>query len=131
MLLSMMAIAAFFFHCHDGFKVATTEQDALHLSRVFAKGALDVLDYSRRNTSGTMEDIQAYIHMFYVFFHLDGPSARGRAMSTAATSLAIELRLHRLDADRSSSSDNSTGVRALIDREVKRRVFWSIASTDW
>jgi len=132
LLLSIFAIAAFFHQPFDNSEIVTSKQDAIHLSKVFSRGALDVLDYTRRNTSGTLEDVQATILMSFVTYHLDGFSARGRLLSSAAISIARELRLHRLDADTElSSSENETNVLFLIEREVKRRVFWHIASTDW
>jgi len=131
LLLSIFAIAAYFYEVSDNSKVATTKQDAIHLSKTFGRGALDVLDYSRRTTSSTLEDAQAYILMSFVAYHLDGFSARGRFLSTAAISVARELRLHRLDADTESPSNKETTVHSLIDREVKRRVFWHIAASDW
>ncbi|CZR68279.1 uncharacterized protein PAC_18178 [Phialocephala subalpina] len=132
LLLSLFTLAAYFYQPFDGSEVATTKRDVIHLSKILGKGALDLLDYTRRNTSGTMEDVQATILMSYVSYHLDGFSARGRLLSTAAASLARELQLHRLDADNESISvDKQTSARYLMDREIKRRVFWHIASTDW
>ena len=132
LLLSIFAVAAYFYQPFHDSEVATTKQDAIHLSKILSRGALDVLDYSRRNTSGTLEDVQASIIMSFVTYHLDGFSARGRLLTTAAASIARELRLHRLDADNeSSAAGNETSIRFLIDREVKRRVFWHIVSTDW
>ena len=131
LLLSIYALAAFFYPPSDNSEVATSEHASVHLSKVLSKCALDVLDHSRRNTSGTLEDVQAYILMSYVIFHLDGFSARGRLLSVAAASIARDLRLHRLDADTEFPAEKETSVRVLIDREVKRRVFWYIASRDW
>lgn len=132
LLLSIFSVAAYFYRPSNDSKVATTKQDAIHLSNVLSRNALDVLDYSRRNTSGTLEDVQASILMSFVTYHLQGYSARGRLLLTMAASIAIELRLHRVDANiESSSSENQLSVRSLIDLEVKRRVFWYIAATDW
>ncbi|KIW48239.1 hypothetical protein, variant [Exophiala oligosperma] len=131
LLLSILALAAFFYEPPDGPQPSTNTQDFLQLSKVFSKGALDILDYSRRNTSGTLEDVQAYIFMTVVTIHLDGFSARGRFLATSAATMARDLGLHRLDADWGSSSSKETSIRDLIDREVKRRVFWFITSTDW
>ncbi|KAI1774854.1 hypothetical protein F4818DRAFT_441679 [Hypoxylon cercidicola] len=131
LLLSLFALSAFFYHPFQGSEVATTEQEAVSLSKSLSKGALDVLDHSRRITSGALEDIQAYILMSFVTFHLDGFSARGRILSTAAASIARDLRLHRLDAADEQTAENEPSVRVLIDREIKRRVFWHIATSDW
>ncbi|TAQ84486.1 hypothetical protein B7494_g7197 [Chlorociboria aeruginascens] len=131
LLLSIFAFAAFFYQPFGNSEVATTEQETIHLSKNLSKSALDVLDHSRRDASGTLEDIQAYIIMSLVTYHLDGYSARGRLLSTAAASIARDLRLHQLDAYNESSLENETRVSVLIDREVKRRVFWYITSNDW
>lgn len=129
LLLSIFALAAVFYQTFEHSEVATSEQEAMDLAKLMGKGALDVLDYSRRSTSGTMEDIQACILMSYVTFHLDGFSARGRLLSATAAAIAKDLCLHKLDARRFIEQDIS--LHDMIDREVKRRVFWYIASSDW
>lgn len=128
LLLSLFALSAYFYQPSDTSEVATTKQEAIQLSKNLSGNALDVLDYSRRNTSGTLEDIQAYIHMAFVSYHLDGFSARGRMLTTTAIGIVRELRLHQLDAE---PAGNETNIRCLIDREIKRRVFWHVALTDW
>ena len=131
LLLSIFAIAAYFFQAFELSEVATTKQNAIRLSKILSRGALDVLDYSRRNTSGTLEDVQAAILMSFVTYHLDGFSARGRRLFADAVSISRELRLHRLDADEPWADGKENDFRLLVEREVKRRVFWHIASTDW
>jgi hypothetical protein len=132
LLLSIFAIAAYFYQPFENSEVATTKQIAIELSKTFIREALDVLDYSRRNTSGTLEDVQAYILMSLVTYHLDGFSARGRLLSASAASIARDLRLHQLDNDSDLSTTRSKrSARVLIDHEVKRRVFWYLTSTDW
>ncbi|KAJ4305786.1 hypothetical protein N0V90_001318 [Kalmusia sp. IMI 367209] len=44
--------------------------------------------------------------------------------------MARDLRLHKVD-EYDGSAGKDPNVRSLIDREVKRRVFWYIASEDW
>ncbi|KAE8440763.1 hypothetical protein EG329_006598 [Mollisiaceae sp. DMI_Dod_QoI] len=132
LFLSIFAIGAYFYQPFASSEVATTQQAAINLSKIISRGALDLLDYSRRNTSSTLEDVQASILMSFVAYHLDGFSARGRLLSAAAAAIARELRLHRLDANNeSSAAGEETNIRVLIEREIKRRVFWHIAATDW
>ncbi len=123
LLLSIFALAAFFYPPSDNSEVAISEQNSVHLSKFLSKGALNVLDYSRRTSSGTLEGIQAYILMSFVTFHLDGFSARARLLSGVAASIAKDLRLHRLDADPEFPAEEETSVRVLVDREGKRSVF--------
>lgn len=131
LLLSIFALSAFFYQPSENSEVAATEQDAVSLSKALCKGALDVLDQSRRNSSESLEDIQAYIIMSLIIFHLDGLSTRGRLMLTTAASIARILRLNRLDAEADNPSRCEPDVCTSIDREVKRRVFWHIATEDW
>lgn len=124
LLLSIFALAAYFYRPSVYSEVATSQQDVVHISKMFSREALDVLDYSRRATSGTLEDVQAYILMSFVTFHLDGFSARGRILSTTALSIARELRLHRLDADNeSSATENETSPCSLVDRKSNEGSF--------
>jgi hypothetical protein len=129
LLLSIFALAAVFYQPSEHSEVASSDQDAVNLSKAMGKGALDALDYSRRSTSGSLEDIQAYILMSHVSFHLDGFSARGRLLSATAAAIARDLCLHRLDANPCANQD--TSIRSLVDCEVKRRVFWYITTQDW
>lgn len=87
-----------------------------------------MLDHSIRATGGNIEDVQAYILMSYHIYHFEGFSARQRFLSTAALAIARDLRLHRLDLD---VDEDLTDMHVFIDNEVKRRVFWHLASTEW
>lgn len=131
LLLSLFALSAFFYppSCHS--EVARQENEPASLSKIFGKSALDVLDHCRRMTSGTLEEVQAYLMMAYVTFQNDGFSARGRSYLMAAASIGRDLGLHRIDADGGSDVDHQLNARARVDREVKRRVFWYLASADW
>ncbi|KAI0381142.1 hypothetical protein F5Y04DRAFT_255851 [Hypomontagnella monticulosa] len=128
LLLSLFALSTFFYHPFENPELVASEEEAVRLSTALSKGALDLLDHSRRSTSGTLEDVQAHILMSYVVYHLDGFSARGRILSSTAISIARDLRLHRLDEH---PDENVQDVRNLIDCEIKRRVFWHVAAEDW
>jgi len=129
LLLSIFAIAAYFSRPSEN-TLLSSNDDLLKLSIILSKGALDALDYSKRTTSGSIEDAQANILMGFVVYHLDGFSARGRSLSAAAMVIARDLRLHRVDGEEAVSDTNLT-VEAIIEREVIRRVWWHITSTDW
>jgi hypothetical protein len=127
--LSLFAISAFFYPPSEGSVVATTERDTVSLSVFWTNAALDVLDYSSRTASRTLMDIQAMILLMFATFHLDGFSARVRLLHTRALDIARDLRLHRIDAEQQDTSVPQP--RVLLDLEVKRRVFWHLASSDW
>ncbi|KAF2117185.1 hypothetical protein BDV96DRAFT_20015 [Lophiotrema nucula] len=131
LILSIFALAAFFHQPSERSQVATTEDDTHRLSKALSRSVLDVLDYSRRSTSGSIHDIQAYIIMSLTLHHLDGFSARGRLLLATAAAIAKDLGLHRLDSGHGRKQQREINVRELIDREVKRRVFWYLAAMDW
>lgn len=133
LLLSIFAIAAYFSHptgTGSTNSLLPSNEDILRLSIILSKAALDVLDYSRRMTSGSIEDVQACIIMLFVLFHLDGPSARGRSLSAASIVIARDLRLHRTDDD-DAVPDKDLSSEAMVEREVMRRVWWHITASDW
>ncbi|KAL5382429.1 hypothetical protein DPSP01_006529 [Paraphaeosphaeria sporulosa] len=129
-LLAVFALGAFFGDTSSTSEVAATEADGIALSKAFSRHALDLLDQSRRTSSGTLEDVQAHILMSLALSHIDGFSARSRMLFSSALSLARDLRLHRLDESEAPKAA-PRNARDLIDEEFKRRVFWYLASEDW
>ncbi|KAI8945745.1 fungal-specific transcription factor domain-containing protein [Xylaria longipes] len=131
LLLAIFALSAFFYQPPSSAEVLAIGNDRTCLSKYWSRGALDVLEHSRRNTSGTLEDVQALILMSYVTYHLDGFSARYRQLLAIAVSMARDLGLHRLDSNDCTSTSYTSSLRVLIDHEVKRRVYWHLISSDW
>jgi hypothetical protein len=129
-LLSIFALGAFFSEPSPSSEVTTTEAESFALSKAFSRHALDLLDHSRRTSSGALEDVQAYVLVSLALSYIDGFSARSRMLFSSAISMARDLRLHRLD-ECEASTDISTDARLFIENEVKRRVFWYLASEDW
>jgi hypothetical protein len=131
LLLAIFGLAAHFYKPSRLSLVAASEHDTMQLTLVFSKNALNLLDYRRRIDVCSLEDVQAYSLLVFVFFHLDGNSGRARLMSTMAMSTARELGLHRLDLDGSGEPSSDLDVRTLVDKEIMRRVFWHIVASDW
>ncbi|KAI1841778.1 hypothetical protein JX266_012045 [Neoarthrinium moseri] len=132
LFLSILALSSFFYPPSPSSETSITERDAVGLSRYWSTCALEVLHQSQQRTlSWTLEHVQTHILLSFVTYHLDGFSARGRYMSTAAISGARELRLHRLDTEAGSIDESRLSPRDMIDREVKRRVVWHLTATDW
>jgi hypothetical protein len=127
-ILSLFALSAFFYPSSGSSDIGTDNGGTMDLCQYWTRRALDVLDHLRRDTSGTLEEVQAYILMSYVAYHLDGFSTRGRLFSTIAASLARDIGLQWLDHEKPLKNQDA---QSLINQEVKRRVFWHIASTDW
>lgn len=127
--LSLFALSAYFYPPSKTSIIAGTEKDLVCLSKIWTSAALDVLDYSSRIASGTLLDVQALILLTFVTFHLDGFSPRTRLLHSRAVGVARELRLHRTDAKHRQAPE--LGPRLLLDLELKRRVFWHLAASDW
>ncbi|KAF1811991.1 hypothetical protein P152DRAFT_466807 [Eremomyces bilateralis CBS 781.70] len=102
---------------------------ASHLSTLWVKSSLDCIDHSRRARGGTVEDVQASIVLYLLVFNLEGYSPRGRAIFQNALSTARELSLHRVDFK--SSSDVNLTDSEFIQKEIKRRIWWHLVSSDW
>lgn len=107
--------------------IRTTEAESL--CTIWAKAALDCLDYSRRVGRTSMEDLQAMITTFFLMYNLEGFSSRSRSSMGMAISIAKELGLHRVD--HSDSRQYYDNVADKVELEVKRRVWWHLAATDW
>ncbi|KAI0974089.1 fungal-specific transcription factor domain-containing protein [Xylaria arbuscula] len=131
LLLALFALSVFFYQPAGSAEVLEIENDRTNLAKYWSRGSLDVLEHSRRNTSGTLEDVQALILMTYVTYHLDGFSTRYRQLSAMAVSMARDLGLHRVDSEDCTLNRHPSSLRALIDHEVKRRVYWHLVASDW
>lgn len=98
---------------------------ASQVTIAWVRAALEVLDFSRRTTEGSLEDIQGSILMTFLLYHFEGFSARARRLFAVAVVTAREIGLHKLDALASSRHGDPA------ENEVKRRVWWHLVATDW
>jgi hypothetical protein len=137
LVLSVLAVSAFFTPqlgetaTTTRTRVDSADTPAALLSKVLAKNTLRVLDESRRTTGGSIEDIQAYILMSYVDFHHNGSSApKSRLHIGVAILLSRHLGLHLTDAD-ADVLDSTLTPGARLDKELRRRALWYLASAEW
>ncbi|KAB8239309.1 Zn(II)2Cys6 transcription factor [Aspergillus alliaceus] len=88
--------------------------------------AADSLFLNQANAvSCSIEDVQAAIILSFIIFNIEGFSSRFRTTSSSALIMARDLSLHRIDAD--TFRDNEDPVQI----EIKRRIWWHMAATDW
>jgi len=106
-----------------------SELDGSQASLFWANAALEVLDFSRRTTAGRIEDVQAAILMAFLLYHIEGFTSRSRTLWAAAIATARDLSLHKIDAQ--SNSAELHDQLNWIETEIKRRVWWYVAATDW
>jgi hypothetical protein len=89
--------------------------------------AFDIMDQSRRTTSPSLEDIQASVILSFLAYNIEGAPARSRSVWSSTLSRARELSLHKVDAKSSTFSTQDD----IIVHEIKRRLWWYLASSDW
>ncbi|KAH8432485.1 Zn(II)2Cys6 transcription factor [Aspergillus melleus] len=105
-------------------------EEATEKSALWVKSALDLLDYLRRASSQSLEEIQAIIIASFVVCHLEGPSARYRDLITSAITMARELGLHKIDIPNDTDVTDEHS-RDPVEAEASRRAWWYLVSTDW
>ncbi|KAJ5175127.1 uncharacterized protein N7482_001004 [Penicillium canariense] len=130
LLLAMLASTAFFWTERDMHRLAfSSVADANELSKKWMAMSFEVLEYSRRTCSESIEDVQALIILAFLVCHIVGITSRARYLFSTATSIAWQLSLHRIDHRYNAKLDvpQSDSVKA----EIGRRVWWYLVATDW
>lgn len=126
LVFSLAATCASFYY--DGCNIAHMfhgEDEAGEATLAWVHSALGLLDQSQRATSYCLEDIQARVIIAYVFYNTEGCSARFRFLHSSSLSMARDLGLHLIDGSKNNQSDDR------VTKEIKRRLWWYIVSTDW
>ncbi|KAK8090487.1 putative Zn(II)2Cys6 transcription factor [Apiospora hydei] len=90
-----------------------------------AKKSLSDLAPLRTRLAGlSLEAAQAYAIIAYLYYNVDGQSAQFRFLHASSIATCRELSMHLVDGPGGSDDDAAT-------REVKRRLWWHVAATDW
>ena len=131
LILSMFASTVYLWSVQEnhGYDF-TSVQDSTTMSIRWLKSALDTLDHSHRSNTASLEDIQATVILGFLIYNIEGWSAKCRSMFASALTLARELSLHKLDSPIQRRA-NGSAVDGPVDAEIKRRLWWHIAATDW
>ena len=130
LLLSILASATFSWTLRDTDTIFSTVDEANRQSTSWIVSTLDALEYSRRTTSGTIEDIQAMIILSFVICSLEGMSSRYWNLISTSIMMARELSLHRID-HYSPPALTTIFPPDSVQAEVGRRIWWYLAATDW
>ncbi|KAE8135966.1 hypothetical protein BDV38DRAFT_272442 [Aspergillus pseudotamarii] len=75
--------------------------------------------------SSSLVSLQTISIMTYLIWDTEGQSSMFHALRSIAHTKAIQLKIHRLDAHPPAENDDVIGT------ELKRRLWWHLASTDW
>jgi len=69
------------------------------------------------------------VMLTFLFYHMEGFTCRVRLMHSSAITMARSLGIHKIDIP---TNQPQTPERAdIIDREIRRKVWWHLTSTDW
>lgn len=99
------------------------------MSSIWSNAALDVLEYSKRTTAASIEDLQATIIISYVIYNSQGFSPMFHSLRSNMNMMARDLSLHKTDSlKRKGETDPQSSQ---VEADVKIRLWWHIASTDW
>lgn len=129
-ILSICATAAFFWNQDAAVSCClfVSVDDAARQANIWLDTAWGLLDQvAHIRGSGSLEEVQAYLILSELLYNMEGCSTRYRRIHNRTLTVSREISLHLIDAGqgRQAGPDND----ALT--EVKRRIWWHIASTDW
>lgn len=128
LILSVCAASAFFWDgdrevpAHFSFG---SEDHAAAQSHAWRAVAWDLLDQAQRAAAHSLDALQARLVLADVVYNLEGTTSRFRYVHACARSMAYELKLHVVDLPGRETTDGP------FLREMKRRLWWFIAATDW
>ena len=115
--------------CHDDpDKMFSSRQEAFDVCKLWLRHGLDCMGISRRIGAGTLQDVMMCIVLCFLVFNLEGFSLRARALHASALNIARDLSLHKTD---SAEGREINANESHVTVEIKRRLWWHIASTDW
>lgn len=126
LILGICAASAFFwdrdYPAHFRF---LSEDNAAAQSHAWRGAAWDLLDQGQRAATQSLNTIQARMVVADVLYNLEGTTSRYRYLYSCARAAAYEMKLHLIDLPGRESDDSA------FQREMKRRVWWYLAATDW
>ncbi|KKY36954.1 hypothetical protein UCDDA912_g03048 [Diaporthe ampelina] len=125
-VLSFCAASAFFWDQEfpSGFNFLS-EENAAARSHAWRAAAFDLLDQSQRAALNSLDSIHASLILADLIYNMEGTSSRFRYIQSGARAAAHEMGLHLIDLPGHEDGDTS------LYREMKRRAWWYLASTDW
>ncbi|KAJ4031908.1 hypothetical protein NW761_012946 [Fusarium oxysporum] len=105
-------------------------KERLVLFAAYIRMAMDCLEQHRRRADHTLENVQALILLSFGIHHTETFSPRYRVLLAEAIAVSHSLGLHvvdRVPIRRGHSKVDGDPVT----QEIKRRVWWYLAATDW
>ncbi|TVY69302.1 putative transcription factor lepB [Fusarium oxysporum f. sp. cubense] len=105
-------------------------KERLVLFAAYIRMAMDCLEQHRRRADHTLDNVQALILLSFGIHHTETFSPRYRVLLAEAIAVSHSLGLHVVDRV-SVRRDHSKVDGDPVTQEIKRRVWWYLAATDW
>lgn len=133
LLLAILSSTTFFWTERDmDTPLFTSVEKANGQFTIWMKLALEVLEYSRRTRSDSLEDVQATIIVCFAICNVVGITSQVRYLFYTANSVAWHLGLHRIDHPHNAeSSEHEFLAPKTVRAEIGRRVWWYLVASDW
>ncbi|KAK0106282.1 hypothetical protein ONS96_003922 [Cadophora gregata f. sp. sojae] len=128
LIATIFALSAYFCSPSSGLYFKSSE--AMNYSRRWTKLAQEALSAANCLAHPTVETLSALILIAGHMMANIGAIATLRTLSVTIMHTARTMSLHTLDTSRNKKLREDTTVDH-VDLEVKRRLWWHIASTDW
>ncbi|KAI1318606.1 hypothetical protein F5Y16DRAFT_391754 [Xylariaceae sp. FL0255] len=126
LILSIASTSASFFALNDAsHNIFTSIEEANLASITWRQTALTILGDAHSN-HGSLEECQAWTILAYVVYNTEGCSAQFRFLHSCSIAVARDISLHLTD-----SLTSGKEVEDVPTKEIKRRLWWHLASTDW
>lgn len=130
LVLSILAsIAGYWSQDNSTPSLFASRREALTVSMYWLRCALDVLEYVWRTAAPDLESIQAITLLIFLIYHTEGFSPMLRRLHASAVSSAKDIGMHLTDSTQCKRPEETQ--QQIIDTEMRRRVWWHLASTDW
>ncbi|KAK6837095.1 hypothetical protein RU639_001456 [Aspergillus parasiticus] len=123
--LSIFASSAFYV-CHShSHSISDQLKDASTWHSTWKEAVISALLQPDAIGSSSLVSLQTILIMTYLTWDTEGQSSMFHTLRSIAHTKAIQMKIHRLDAHHPTEDDD------VIVTELKRRLWWHLASTDW
>ncbi|KAI1293139.1 hypothetical protein F5Y03DRAFT_388068 [Xylaria venustula] len=126
LILSIASTSASFFQRTGKNSIFASIEEADRASTAWRESASAILDASQFSTHGSLERCQARAIVAYVVSNVEGCSVRYRLLHSYSMAIARDMSLHLIDSPVMTDKSDD-----LPTREMKRRLWWHLVSTDW
>lgn len=132
-ILALVAVGAYFWQPdNERQNYFASAKEAAQASFVWREWASDILvNAAQEPGTCTLEGVQAWALLCFLIQISEGACQRFRFLHNCTLTAARELSFHLVDGPTRADPTNRATDESHVTRELKRRIWWYIASTDW